>query len=126
MNYYTDLIPTALKMLSALVLVLAGLGVAIFFTKRMITNRTGANGDKLIRILASSYLGVKKSISLVRVPGALLVLGISGDNIRMLTKIEDRKILDKYNGLDTQAPGSSFAQQLQKFTLRFKEGRHGK
>ena len=45
MNYYSDLIPTALKMLSALALVLAGLGVAIFFTKRMIANRTGGNGD---------------------------------------------------------------------------------
>ena len=126
MNYYTDLIPTALKMLSALALVLAGLGVAIFFTRRMITNRTGGNGDKLIRILASSYLGVKKSISLVRVPGAILVLGVSGDNIRLLTKIEDRKVLDKYKGFDPQEAGYSFTQQLHKFSLRLKEGRHGK
>jgi flagellar biogenesis protein FliO len=126
MNYYSDLIPTALKMLSALALVLAGLGVAIFFTKRMLTNRIGGNGEKLIRILASSYLGVKKSISLVRIPGALLVLGISSDNIRLLTKIEDRKILDKFKGFDTQNPGPSFAQQLQKFSLRFQKGGHGK
>ena len=126
MNYYSDLIPTALKMLSALALVLAGLGVAIFFTKRMLTNRVGGNGDKLIRVLASSYLGVKKNISLVRVPGALLVLAISGDNIRLLTKIEDRKILDKFKGFDRENPGPSFTQQLQKFSLRLKEGRHGK
>ena len=126
MNYYSDLIPTALKMLSALALVLAGLGLAIFFAKRMITNRVGGNGEKLICILGSSYLGVKKSISLVRVPGAILVLGISGDTIRLLTKIEDRKILDKFKGFDPQAPGYSFTQQLHKFSLRLKEGRHGK
>ncbi len=126
MSFYTDLMPTVLKMLSALALVLGGLGVAIFITKRMLTNRTGGNGDKLIRILASSYLGVKKSISLVRVPGALLVLGISGDNIRLLTKIEDRKILDQFKGLDAPDTGPSFARQLQKFSLRLKEGRHGK
>jgi flagellar biogenesis protein FliO len=126
MNYYSDLFPTALKMLSALALVLAGLGVAIFFTKRILHNRIGGNGDKLIRILASSYLGVKKSISLVRIPGALLVLGISGDSIRLLTKIEDRKILDKIKGFDRENPGLSFSQQLHKFSIRLKEGRHGK
>ncbi len=126
MNYYSDLFPTALKMLSALALVLAGLGVAIFFAKRMIANRIGGNGNKLIIILASSYLGVKKSISLVRVPGALLVLGISGDNIRLLTKIKDRKILDKYTGFERENPGPSFSQQLHKFSLRLKEGRHAK
>ena len=126
MNYYSDLIPSALKLLSALALVLAGLGVAIFFTKRMIANRSGGNGDKLIRVLASSYLGVKKNISLVRVPGALLVLGISGDNIRLLAKIKDRKILDKFRECDTRSSGVSFTQQLQKFSLRLKEGRHGK
>ena len=126
MNYYSDLLPTALKMLSALALVLAGLGVAIFFTKRVLNNRIGGNGDKLIRILASSYLGVKKSISLVRIPGALLVLGISGDSIRLLTEIKDRKILDELKGFDRENPGPSFTQQLHKFSLRLREGRHGK
>ena len=126
MNYYSELFPTAVKMLSALVLVLAGLGVAIFFTKRMIANRSGGNGDKLIRVLASTYLGVKKNISLVRVPGAVLVLGISGDNIRLLTKIKDRKILDRFRESESRAPGVSFTQQIQKFSLRLKEGRHGK
>ena len=126
MNYYSDLLPTAVKMLSALALVLAGLGVAIFFTRRMIGNRSGGNGEKLIRVLASSYLGVKKNISLVRVPGALLVLGISGDNIRLLTQIKDPKILDRFRESDTRSPGVSFTQHLHKFSLRFKEGRHGK
>ena len=126
MNYFAELIPPALKMLSALAVVLAGLLSIIFFTKRMIANSVGGSGDKLISILASNYIGVKKSISLVRVPGALLVLGISNDNIRLLTKIEDQKLLDKFKELENHKPAVSFTEQLHKFSLRLRAGRHAK
>ncbi len=126
MNYFPELIPPALKMLAALAVVLAGLLVVIFFTKRMIANRVGGTGNQLIRILANNYIGVKKSISLVRVPGALLVLGISSDNISLLTKIDDQKILDKFKELDSEKPTLSFTEQLQKFSLKLRAGRQAK
>ena len=126
MSYFPELIPSALKMLFALVVVLAGLLGIIFFTKRMIANRFGHSGDKLIRILASNYIGVKKSISLVRVPGALLVLGIASDNISLLTKIEDQKVLDKFKELENEKHAVSFTEQLHKFSLRLREGLHAK
>jgi flagellar biosynthetic protein FliO len=126
MNYFAELIPPALKMLSALAVVLAGLLAIIFFTKRMIANSVGGSGDKLISVLASTYIGVKKSISLVRVPGALLVLGISNDNIRLLAKIDDQKLLDKFKEVENHKPTVPFTEQLHKFSLRLRAGRHTK
>jgi flagellar biogenesis protein FliO len=74
MNPTPDLLPTAFKMLAALALVLGGLGFFFFLTKRLMRKDAGRNHSKMIRVMASQYMGIKKSISLVQVPGALLVI----------------------------------------------------
>ena len=119
MNATPDMLSTAFKMLVALGLVLGGLGVFFFFAKRVMRKDIGGNRDKLIHVLANQYLGVKKNISVVQVPGAILILGISGDSIRLLTKIEDKEILDQ---IQTQISGPmapSFSDHLNKITRRF-------
>jgi flagellar biogenesis protein FliO len=119
MNPAPDLFSTALKMLAALLLVLGGLGFFFYFAKRVMRKELGGPGNKMIRVLASQYVGLKKNISLVEVPGAILVIGISGDTIRLLTKIEDRHILDQINGQQSERIVSSFSDHLNKFTGRF-------
>jgi flagellar protein FliO/FliZ len=49
----------------------------------------GAAVGKRIHVLESHYMGVKKTISLVQVPGKVLVLGISGDRINLLDTLDD-------------------------------------
>ncbi len=55
-------------------------------------SRLGAGG-KLVRTLHKTYLAPKQSIALVEVAGEVLVIGISGQTISMLTKIEDAAAL---------------------------------
>lgn len=95
MNYSPDLISTALKMSAALAIVLGALLVFYHFTKRILKKNVGGSKGKLIRVLENSYIGVKKSISLVEVPGAILVLGVTSDNICLLAKLENELIPDK-------------------------------
>ena len=118
MNATPDMFATGFKMLAALVLVLGGLGLFFYFTKRVMRKNVGAAGGEMIRVLASRYIGVKKNISLVEIPGAILVVGISGDSICLLTKIEDKTILDQ---IHDQGSGHtpSFGDQLNKITNRF-------
>ena len=94
MNGSPDMLATALKMLAALALVLGVLGLVFYLSKRVMRKDISGSGGKMIRVLASQYIGLKKSISLVEIPGAILVVGIAGDTIRLLTKIEDKTILD--------------------------------
>lgn len=96
MNYTPDLISTALKMTTALAIVLGGLLIFYYLTKRILKKDIGGSKDKLIRVLENSYIGVKKNISLVKVPGAVLVLGVTSDNICLLCKIKDEDIPDKH------------------------------
>ena len=124
MNATPDMLSTAFKMLAALALVLGGLGF-FFFVKRLMRKNAGRTHDKLIRVMANQYMGVKKSISLVQIPGALLVIGISGDSIRLLTQIEDKDILDQIQKEETGFSAPSFADHLNKVKSRFLASNRG-
>ena len=121
MNYHPDLLSTILKMITALVIVLGGLFIVFYFLKRILHKDIGRSSEKLIRILASSYIGVKKNISLVEIPGSILVLGVTSDNIRLLAKIEDEEILNKFKISEEGKKSTSFSDQLNKISSRFKE-----
>ena len=119
MNATPDMLATAFKMLAALALVLGGLGIFFYVTKRVMRKDIGTSGGKMIRVLASQYIGPKKNISLVEIPGAILVVGIAGDTIRLLTKIEDKTILDQFHDQGSGRITPSFSDQLNKITSRF-------
>ena len=126
MTYYPDLLPSALKMLSALVIVLGGLFLVFYFSKRLIHARNGNMSDKLIRVLSSNYIGVKKTISLVEVPGEILVLGITSDRISLLSKIEDPDIISQFKENQKRKPAASFAEQLQFFSSKIRGLKNGR
>jgi len=120
MNYHPDFIWTALKMLVALGILTGILIIALYFAKRIFKVGSHQPKGKMIRVLANTYVGVKKNISLVEVPGAILVLGITSDSIRLLTKIEDDEVLKKLKGSEEEKFSGSFSSQLQKFSARYK------
>ncbi len=69
-------------------------------------------------MLATHYLGVKKCVSLVEVPGSVLVLGITNDEIKLLDKIEDEAILDELTGSsDEPDEPVSFSEHLRKWSV---------
>jgi flagellar protein FliO/FliZ len=120
MNYQPDLVSTGLKMLIALAIVLGGLLMVLYYTKRRLRNETGMSREKLVRLLGNTYIGVKKHISLVEVPGALLVLGITTDNICLLTKIENKEILDELKTHEGERIWPSFSDHFHKISSNFK------
>ncbi len=96
MNSPPDFTAAAIKMIIALVVLLSGLVAALYALKRILKINTAGKSGASIEILAGKYIGVKKSISLVRVPGCILVLGITKDNINLLTRINDPEILKQF------------------------------
>lgn len=120
MSMYPDIIPTAIKMLTALGVVLGGMLLVYYFAKRILKRQVGNSKGKMIRILESSYIGVKKNISLVEIPGAILVLGITNDNISLLSKIENHEIIDSYKKVEKEKELLSFSDRLHQFSLKLK------
>jgi flagellar biosynthetic protein FliO len=119
MNAPPELIPSALKMLSALAAVVGGLLLAIYALRRFQRSGSRAAKQRLIRVLATHYLGVKKSVALVEVPGSLLVLGVSSERIQLLTRITDPQVIESIRDREPQA-ASSFYDHLSQLTSRMK------
>jgi flagellar biogenesis protein FliO len=114
---------TAFKMFAALGIVLGVLFIIFYFARRISKIDNSGTKEKLIRVLANKFIGVKKNICAVEVPGALLILGVTHNQITLLTKIEDREILEKIqHNPNTQMP-MSFSEQLNKIVAKFKSGK---
>ena len=120
MSIYPDIIPTAIKMLTALGVVLGGMLVVYYFAKRILKKQVGNSKGKMIRVLESSYIGVKKNISLVEIPGAILVLGITNDNISLLSKIENQETIDGYKKVENKKELLSFSDRLHQISLKLR------
>jgi flagellar protein FliO/FliZ len=119
MNAAPDIVSTALQMLTALGFVLGGLLVVFYFMKRFLKRDVGSSKGQLIKVIASQYIGIKKNISLVEIPGSILVVGVSNDNISLLTKIEDKVVLDVLRQKSSRIT-PSFSDHLQRLSGKFK------
>ena len=123
MNTVPDTVSTAFQMLTALGIVLGGLLVAFYFMKRFLKRDVGGSKEQLIKVIASQYIGLKKNISLIEIPGSILVVGVSNDNISLLTKIEDKVVLDVLHQGSSRAT-LSFSSHLQRLTGKFKQAKN--
>ena len=114
MNYTPEMTTTAIKMVLSLLLVLAMLWGLYRFTRRnLASGPVGAHG-RFIKVLANQYLGVKKSITLVQVPGAILVLGVSADRVNLLSRIKDPDIISRFEKQAQPGTPKGFRDQLQR------------
>ena len=112
-----DFTSSALNMLAALIIVLLGLGVMFFLARRFLNRGIAGPSNQPVRVLASHYVGVKKNIALVEVPGAVLVVGITNDRMSLLDKIEDPVLLDQIRS-NENSETIGFSDQLTKLTER--------
>ena len=91
-----ELVSSSLKMFSMLAVVLGIMFLLFFgFKKYVLKNTMFGGGEKLVNVLGSGFLGPKKNIVLVEVAGEVLVLGMSQDNISLLTNITDPEKIEE-------------------------------
>jgi flagellar biosynthetic protein FliO len=89
------LIPSGLRMLTTLSLVLGLIFLLFFGFKKYVLKNTAFGGGKLVKVLSTSFLAPKKNITLVEVAGEILVLGVSDQNISLLTSIREPRRIEE-------------------------------
>jgi len=91
-----DMSSAIFKTITALAIVLAAVLLISYIAKKVLKKNDIVFGkDKLIRVLGTSYIGVKKAITLLDVAGEVLVIGVTNNNITMLTKLESEDAKSK-------------------------------
>lgn len=95
-NKPLDPVAITVRTFAMFALVLALIFLIFFvFKKYVLKNTLFGGNEKFVRVLGSGFLGPKKSIVMVEVAGEVLVLGISNDNISLLTQIQDKDKIEE-------------------------------
>jgi len=84
-----SLLSSGLRMVTTLSLVLGLIFLLFFGFKKYVLKNTAFGGGKLVQVLSTNFLAPKKNIALVEVAGEILVLGVSDQNISLLTSIRE-------------------------------------
>lgn len=116
-----------IKMISALAVVL-GLMIGAAWCLKKVGARTGMGipDGQLIRVVSSSYIGPKNSIVIIDVLGELLVVGISGNQMTLLTSISDEGRLDKLREMRPAATPVSLVNTIMSYREKMKNAGLGK
>lgn len=123
MNAMTDLSMVTLKMVLSLAFVLAIIWGLYRAAKKKLPMVQNNGQGRQMRVLENQYLGIKKTITMVQVPGAILVLGISQDRVNLLTQIDDPAIINGITSrVDNQRSILSFRDQFQRLTRSKRSG----
>jgi flagellar protein FliO/FliZ len=86
-----------IRMASALALVLALIGGLVFLIRRVAGTRLGAPvSAQVIQVLASGYIGPRKTISLVSVAGEFFAVGMTQTEMVSLGHITDRERVQQF------------------------------
>ena len=109
------------KMLAALAVVIALMIVAMYFMKKYFFHSLpDVNGSALINIISTRHLGPKNSIMLVEVLGQLILLGVSNQQMSMLSTISDPEAMEKIKIARLKDGLSSAADPLSRYKSLFR------
>lgn len=83
------------KIFSSLAIVIGVMIVCVYLLRKIMKNAEGtSDGRELIRILSTRSVGSKSSIMLVGILDKILVIGLSSNNMFLLTSLEDQLSLE--------------------------------
>jgi len=80
------------KTLSALVVVLVCIYAGIFLLKKFLGRRYNSSSkENLLQIMETAYVGQKKTVSLVRVANKSVLIGVTDNNISILSELSEEE-----------------------------------
>lgn len=115
-----DMTVATIKMVLSLGLVLVILWAAHRWMRRAMPIARNQMNGRLIKVLGTHHLGMKKSVALVKVPGSVLVIGVGTEQVNLLKSIDDPDLIAGMDPVDKDNAGMSFRDQLQRFTRNLK------
>ena len=120
MNGTPDMVTAGLKMVASLAAVLAVMFFLLYGLKKMTRQRVTSRVGRQIRVIESHYMGAKKNISLVHVPGKVLVVGVCGDNITLLDTLDETVVEQDPSSKEGSAFGPMLTDRLKKLGSGFR------
>ncbi len=112
------------KMLSALVIVIACIYLGIYLLKKLMGRKYGGySKDNLLQVIETTYVGPKKTVSLVRVADKAVLIGVTDNTISVLTELDEAKTAEIMPAVAAEESKEPFSRFLTSASVRLKEFR---
>ena len=120
-------VSSILRMLSALVVVVICIYGAVFALKRFMGRKIAGRGSQgILEVLETAHLGPKKMVSVVRVADRSVLVGITENQITLLTELDETKTAEITASDAQPVVHASFGEMLKTATDKIKELSRGK
>ena len=108
-----------IKMITALGVVIVCIYVGIWLLKKL-TNRRHSSGRKafMLEVLETAYIDPKKSLSLVRVADRSVLIGVTDNQISVLTELDTELTKAAMEAASKGTQGESFSTMLKSATQK--------
>lgn len=109
-----------IKMITALAVVVVCIYVGIWLLKKL-TSRRYSSGRKafMLEVLETAYIDPKKSLSLVRVADRSVLIGVTDNQISVLTELDTELTKAAMEAASKGTQGESFSTMLKSATQKF-------
>ncbi len=109
-----DVWESLLRTVSALAVVLVLMGIVALVARRLMGQRLGSTAERpLVRVLANSYIGPRKTIALVSVAGEYLIVGTTATDLVPLGRLSDSTELRELLTRSNDRPSTETAPLMQ-------------
>lgn len=116
MSAAPDLTTAAFKMVGSLGVVLFIVWALYRVAKTKLPISPMGGKANFIQLIDNQYVGVKKSIALVQIPGSVLVVGVGSDNVNLLAQIDDPELVNTITATPKKNRALNFKDQLHRLT----------
>ena len=121
-GFYSSAAPSLFKLISALVVVIACIYVGVYLLRRMMGKKySGNRQNNLLEVLETTYIGPKKTVSLVRVADRAVLVGTSENHISPLAELDADETARLLAATGPEEETESFKKVLNTAVTKLKE-----
>lgn len=121
-GFYTSAAPSMFKIISALVIVIVAIYGGVYLLKRMMGKKyTGNRQHNVLEVIETTYVAPKKSVTLLRVADKSVLVGMSENQITVLTELDSDQTREVLASIKTEPETESFGNVLRTATEKIRE-----
>ncbi len=114
--------PSLFKVGGALVVVILSIYLGLYILKRMMGRKySGNKKNNVMEVLETTYIGPKKSISLIRVAGKSVLVASTESQISLLTEMDSDETKEILREIDVEIEPDLFQNMLNSASKKIKE-----
>lgn len=121
-SFTTSALPSLFKVGSALVIVIVAIYVGLFLLKRMMGKKySGNRQNNIMEVLETTYIGPKKTISLIKVANKAVLVASTETQISMLTEMDSVETKEILGQIAVEEKEDQFKNIFKAATEKIKE-----